>query len=58
MMCDMEMDIAGDIMAWAFNRYKGIEDLTNEQLVNDYWNEYFRSCTMSDGYTGMEIIDA
>jgi len=37
MMTDMEMDYAGQIVEWAMTRYKGIEDVTHEQMVNEFW---------------------
>jgi hypothetical protein len=53
-MTEMEMDYAGKIIEFALYKYKGIEDITHEQLVNDYWQQYFNSCTMNDKSTGME----
>lgn len=38
MMNDMEMDYAGQIVEWAMTRYKGIEDVTHEQMVNEFWS--------------------
>lgn len=49
------MDFAGNIMLWAMDNYKGIEDITHEQMVNSYWNEYFQSCTMHTPETGLEM---
>jgi len=53
-MTEMEMDYAGEVMEFAFTKYKGIEDITHEQLVNEYWQQYFNSCTMNDKSTGLE----
>lgn len=37
MMTDMETDYAGQIVDWAMSQYKGIEDVTHEQMVNEFW---------------------
>jgi len=56
-MTEMEMDIAGEIMAWAFDRYKGIEDLSHETMVNTYWEEKLGVSSIDQhSYDGMEIV--
>ena len=55
-MNEMETDVAGLIVNWALFRFKGIEDLSHEDMVDAYWKEYFCGCTMSTPETGLEII--
>lgn len=55
-MTEMEFDFMGKIGAWAMSRFKGIEDITHEQMVNMFWNEeYFNKCSMSTPETGLEM---
>ena len=55
-MTEMEFDFMGRIGAWAMSRFKGIEDITHEQMVNMFWNEeYFNKCCMSTPETGLEM---
>lgn len=55
-MTEMEMQVAGEIMAWAMTRFKGIEDITHKQMVNMFWNEeYFATCEMRNTETGLEM---
>jgi hypothetical protein len=54
-MTDMEQDYAGQIVDWMMFRFKGIEDISHEDMVNNFWNEYFQSCTMGTPETGLEM---
>ena len=55
-MTEMEMNIAGDIMFWSFSRFKGIENVSYEEMVNTFWKEeYFDTCAMNTPETGLEM---
>jgi len=36
-MNEMEEDYIGQIVEWSFANYMGVEDITTEQLVNEFW---------------------
>lgn len=57
LMSDFEMDVAGDIMLFAFNYFKGKEPVSQEEMVTTYWKEYFEGCQMKDPVDGFEVID-
>ena len=54
-MSDFEMEVAGEIMKFAFGKFTSIEDITTEKMVNTYWEEYFNSCEMKTPETGLEM---
>jgi hypothetical protein len=54
-MTKMEQHYVGEIVAYAMDNFKGIEDLSHEEMVNSFWNEYFESCEMCDPETGLEM---
>ena len=54
-MSDFEMEVAGEIMKFAFGKFTSIEDITTEKMVNTYWDEYFNSCEMKNPETGLEM---
>lgn len=55
-MTDMEQDFAGRIMEFAFSNYKGIEDVTNKQLTEEFWKRYLDVQDISaQEWNGMEM---
>lgn len=54
-MTEMEQDYAGQIIDWVMLRFKGIEDISHEDMVINFWNKYFQSCTMCTPETGLEM---
>ena len=54
-MTEMEQDYAGQIVAYAMDNFKGIEELGHAEMVNSFWNKYFESCEMSTPETGLEM---
>ena len=55
-MTEMEQDYAGQFVEWSMSRFKGIEDITHEQMINMFWNEeYFDKCEMRYPETGLEM---
>jgi hypothetical protein len=55
MMSDFEMSVAGEVMDFAFGYFTGKGELTTEEMVNTYWDNYFNSCEMKNPETGLEM---
>lgn len=54
-MTEMELDIFNQIFQFEGDaREVGLREALEE--VDEYWSEYFNSCTMNEKTTGLEII--
>lgn len=56
MMSEFEMDIAGKIMEFAFENIAFTSEISQSELVDMYWKDYFNSCEMKNSDTGMELL--
>jgi hypothetical protein len=55
-MTDMERDYAGRIIDWAFRNFKGIEDVSHEEMVKQYWEAQGYETDISSTIGAMDII--
>lgn len=55
-MSEFEMDIAGKIMEFAFENIAFTSEISQSELVDMYWKDYFNSCEMKNSDTGMELL--
>lgn len=46
-MTEMEMDYAGQIIEFAFENYKGIEEVSQEEMINSFWQPLLPSVDYS-----------
>lgn len=62
-MTEMEMQVGGEIMAWAMMNddvplmKEDASIVTTPELTQMFWDKYFSECEMSKPETGLELIE-
>lgn len=55
-MSEFEMEVSMDIIKHAFNQSTSSHEISQEELVNNYWQDYINSCEMKIPENNFEII--